>query len=358
MNTPYEDLVNFFGVLTYRGKPEWVSPNKTVYEDEAVVLRRFDEDRSGDPILIVPPQAGHHSCIADYSPDHSLVQTCLANTTNPVFVIEWKSSTYKRKEESIGDLVKQMILCVKMAGSRVTLAGLCQGGWLSAIYTALFPKDVKALILAASPIDFTAGGGKIQDIVNKIPFWYYQYMVSCGGGNMSGDYMLMGWKLMNSYDRFVGDYVNLWLNVGDENYIERTKRFSRWYEYTQDISGRWYLEAVKDLFKENKLVKGELKVLDTFVDLKAITCPLALLAGERDDITLIPQVHNIADHVSTPKAHIFKAIIPNAGHISVFMGKRALQHEWPEALQFLRELKYSRQGKRTSSDSPGTAASV
>lgn len=358
MNTPYEDLMKFFGVLMYRGEPEWVSHNRKIYEDEAVVLRRFDEGRSGDPLLIVPPQAGHHSSIADYSPDHSLVKTCLANTSNPVFVIEWKSSTYKRREESISDLVKQLMLCVKMAGPRVTLAGLCQGGWLSAIYTALFQEDVKALILAASPIDFTAGGGKIQDIVNTIPFWYYQHMVSCGGGNMSGDYMLMGWKLMNPYDRFVGDYVNLWLNVGDESYIERAKRFSRWYDYTQDISGRWYLEAVKELFKENKLIKGELKVLGTYVDLKSITCPLALLAGERDDITLIPQVHNIANLVSTPKPHIFKAIIPNAGHISVFMGKRALRHEWPDALQFLRELKCSKQMKRISCDSSGMPADI
>ncbi|HQG32482.1 MAG TPA: alpha/beta fold hydrolase [Deltaproteobacteria bacterium] len=358
MNTPYEDLVNFFGVLMYRGEPEWVSSNRKIFEDDAVILRRFDEDRSGEPLLIVPPQAGHHSSIADYSSDHSLVKTCLANTSSPVFAIEWKPSTCKRQGEGIDDLVKQLMLCVKMAGPRVTLAGLCQGGWLSAIYTSLFPRDVKALILAASPIDFSAGGGKIQEIVNTIPFWYYRYMVSCGGGNMLGDYMLMGWKLMNPYDRFVGDYVNLWLNVGNRSYIERAKRFSRWYEYTQDISGRWYLEVVKDLFKENKLIKGELEVLGTRVDLKAITCPLALLAGERDDITLIPQVHNIADHASTPKAHIFKAIIPNAGHISVFMGKRALQHEWPDALRFLRELKDAKKERRTSSDSPGMAASI
>jgi len=231
-----------------------------------------------------------------------------------------------------------LLMCVKIAGASgpVTLAGLCQGGWLSAIYAAMFPRDVRALILAASPIDFTAGGGKIQDIVNTIPFWYYQYMVGCGGGNMSGDLMLMGWKVMNAYDRYVGDYLNLWINVRSESYHSRTRRFMGWYDYTQDIPGSWYLQVVKDLFKDNKLIKGEFEVLGRKVDLSDISCPLVLLAGERDDITLTPQVHNTEHHVSTPAAHIFKSIIPKAGHISVFMGQRALQHEWPEALAFLR----------------------
>jgi hypothetical protein len=40
-------------------------------------------------------------------------------------------------------------------------------------------------------------------------------------------------------------------------------------------------------------------------------------------------------YASTPRDHIFKAVIPAAGHISVFMGRRALRHEWPEALRFV-----------------------
>jgi poly(3-hydroxybutyrate) depolymerase len=344
MATPYEDLMKFYSTAFYRGKPEWSTPNSAIYEDDAVVLRRFGDGRTGEPLLIVPPQAGHHSCIADYSPDHSLVRTCLKETTGPVFAIEWKSSTSKRKNETVDDLVKQMIMCVKMAGAPVTIAGLCQGGWLSAIYAAVFPRDVRALILAASPIDFTAGGGKIQDIVNTLPFWYYQYMVGCGCGNMSGDLMLMGWKIMNAYDRYMGDYLNLWINVRSDSFHERTKRFMGWYDYTQDIPGSWYLQVVKDLFQDNKLIKGEFKVFGENVDLANITCPLALLAGQRDDITLTPQVHNTELYVSTPEENIYKTIIPRAGHISVFMGQRALQHEWPEALEFLR--KHLPEGKR------------
>lgn len=348
MTTPYEDLVKFYGTALSRSKPEWTTPNRIIYEDDAVILRRFDENRAGDPILIVPPQAAHHSSIADYAPGQSLVQTCLALSTHPILVVEWKPSTYARRVETIDDLVKQMLVCVKMAGSPVILAGLCQGGWLSAIYTAIFPKDVRALILAAAPIDFTAGGGKIQDMVNFLPMSFYQYIVNCGGGNMPGDAILTGFKLMNFYDRFIGDYLNLWINVRDEKYHERVRRFSRWYEYTQDLSGAWYLEVVDKLFKQNQLIKGTLEIFGERVDLGKISCPLGLLAGERDDITLVPQVHNLEHFASTPREKIFKAVIPNAGHISVFMGKRALKYEWPDTLQFIEKTAYPQKRKETA----------
>jgi poly(3-hydroxybutyrate) depolymerase len=335
MIMPIIDLARFFNTAGHRSKPEWMSTNQKVYEDNAVILRRFDEARPGEPILIVPPQAGHHSSIADYAPGRSLVQACLEHTDKPVYAIEWRPSTPARSNESIEDLVKQLMVCVKKVRGQVVLVGLCQGGWLATIYAALFQEDVKALVLAAAPIDFTAGGGKLQDVVQQQPMQYYKGLVSCGMGNMSGDLMLMGWKLMNPYDRFIKNFVNIWVNVRDESYLQRTRKFQEWYEYTQDISGKWYLEAVESLFKENRLIKGRLNVFGEYVDLSRITCPLALLAGERDDITLPPQVHNLARYASTPKEQVFQAVIPEAGHISVFMGTRALQHEWPQALQFI-----------------------
>jgi poly(3-hydroxybutyrate) depolymerase len=154
---------------------------------------------------------------------------------------------------------------------------------------------------------------------------------------MPGDFMLMGWKLLNFYDRFVSDYVNLWVNVRDEQYLERARRFQTWYEYTQNISGSWYLEAVEKLFMKNLLIKGELTVLGRQIDLHAITCPVAMLAGEKDDITLVPQLFNMSSYVSTSPENIFQTVVKDAGHISVFMGKSALKDHWPAALRFVLE---------------------
>ena len=121
-----------------------------------------------------------------------------------------------------------------------------------------------------------------------------------------------------------------------EETIKNFLRMEKWIFDSPDQAGETYRQFIKDMYQQNKLIKGELTVLGKPVNLGNISCPLVLLAGQRDDITLIPQVHNTEDYVSTPKENIFKAIIPRAGHISVFMGQRALQHEWPDALEFLR----------------------
>lgn len=337
MYDPYIDIAKFMETATYRCTPEFITANTIIHEDKAVILRRFDEDRTGAPLIIVPPQAGHHSSIADYAQEQSLVQTCLKETTLPVYVIEWKPSTPTRQHETISDLVLQLRLCVHGAGEPVILVGLCQGGWLCAIYASLYPQDVKALMLAAAPIDFTAGGGKLQDVVQGMPIDFYQWLVAMGFGNMLGDMMLMGWKIMNPYERFVSDFINLWVNVRDDRYLERSKQFQTWYEYTQNISGRWYLQAVDKLFKKNHLIQGKLKVLGKYVDLHTITCPIAMLAGEKDDITLVPQLFNMSSYVATKPEDIFQTVVEDAGHISVFMGRKALKDHWPPALRFTLE---------------------
>jgi len=329
------DVVNFVETASYRKTPRFMTPNTVAYEDSAVTLRRFDSDRTDIPILIIPPQAGHHSSIADYAEGQSLVQACLNETTRPVYVIEWRTSSPYRCSEKIDDLVLQLHACVQKIGSPVILTGLCQGGWLAAIYCCLHPRNVTSLALAAAPIDFTAGGGKIQDIVQRLPISFYRMMVTLGCGTMPGDFMLAGWKLMNSYDRFVRDYVNIWVNTRNDAYLERTKKFQTWYEYTQDISGGWYLEAVENLFMKNLLIKGELFILGRKIELGSISCPVAMLAGEKDDITLVPQLFNLRKYISTPGENILQSIVKGAGHISVFMGKTALKENWPAALRFL-----------------------
>jgi len=233
--------------------------------------------------------------------------------------------------------VLQLHTCIEKIGEPVILAGLCQGGWLSTIYACLYPENVRALILAAAPIDFTAGGGKVQDIVKKMPLSYYQTLVALGMGTMPGDFMLTGWKILNPYERFVRDFVNVWVNTGDPTSLERTKKFQSWYEYTQDISGSWYLEAVDKLFMRNLLIKGELEVLGKPIRLQTISIPVAMLAGEKDDITLVPQLFNMSNYISTPRENIFQTVVKGAGHISVFMGRSALKDHWPEVLRFLME---------------------
>ena len=63
-----------------RKKPAWSSRNEVVIDSGFAALRDFsDGSRSRVvPTVVLPPQAGHHSCIVDYSRDQSQIQTIKA----------------------------------------------------------------------------------------------------------------------------------------------------------------------------------------------------------------------------------------------------------------------------------------
>ncbi len=100
----------------------WYSAYHCVYEDAAIRLLQFNTGE-GTPLLIVPPQAGHHSYIADFGQDQSLVQCAMAHTERPVFAVEWKSCTFERRHEGISELQSQLNTAVDHAGCNVTLVG-------------------------------------------------------------------------------------------------------------------------------------------------------------------------------------------------------------------------------------------
>lgn len=328
--------MNYFDVAFPKSPPTWYSKYEVTYESSAFRLLCFRYVKNKESTLVVPPQAGHASTIADYDDGKSLVQTTLACTDGSVYCIDWKSATYERKDETIEDLIDQLRdAFLLIDDSEAHLIGLCQGGWLSAVYAALYPEDVLSLLPIAAPIDFHAGGGVIYETITKYGMTPYRQTVFLCGGLMPGSLMLAGWKMMHPIERFLGDYLDIYKDVQDENIskLEATKRFRTWYEWTQDLAGAWYLEACEKLFLNNDLVNNRLHLKGQLVDLSRINCRVAMIAGEDDDITLRSHLFALKDYVSSQAT--MSIIIPSCGHIGCFMG-RASQRHISQAIQWTR----------------------
>ena len=345
-NMLYETLRFWNTVLkTHTASQDWNIDNEIILEKKQLLLRRFHRgDPSSPPILVVPPNAGHHSNIAE-----RLLQTCIdATPERSIYSIDWPGADSSNKGYGIEDMVCELQSCVEAVGNRVHLFTLCQGAWVSAIYASLFPRTVLSYTNGAGPIDFRAGNGKIKDYCSVMPDSFFKGLVQYNGGIQTGLNQVLGFKNLNPFERWVSDYMNLWLDIlsGEEKKIERWKRFKQWYEHTVDLDGKWYLEAVQELFKKNKLIKGELEVLSKKVDLANISCPVFLLAGERDDITPPKQVFNMADYVSGPT---WKALIEDAGHIGVFVKSASLEY-WKSIIRQLDILENGLQANTRISD--------
>lgn len=317
-----------------RPAPTWSTSNQVRIDLHTLQLRDFSPTARGPFTLIVPPYAGHSSTIADFQKGQSLVEALLAHGANRVAATDWKAASTTTKTYDIDNYLAELNVCVEDLGGHVDLIGLCQGGWLSAMYAARFPHKVRTLVLAGSPIDTDAGDTAIKDYAHRLPTAFYERLVKLGGGMLRGEFMLMGFKSMHPDKQYVGKFVDLYRNIDNTENRRRFEEFERWYEYTIDLPGTWYLQVITQLFKENRFAKGTFVGLGRLLSLKDVTCPVFLLAGDEDDVTPREQVFNAADRLGTPANKIIKEMT-TGGHIGLFMGKETLIKTWPKIASWI-----------------------
>ncbi len=320
-------------------KPVWATPNDVLLDLNTLRLRDFStpasrREKGVIPTIIVAPYAGHTSTIADYAPGQSLVETLQAGGIRRVLCTDWKSATAEMKDFNIDIYLAELNALVDDLGGAVNLIGLCQGGWMAAMYAARYPDKVTTLVAAGTPLDADAGDGFIKQIAQDQPMSFFEGLVTMGGGLMRGKFMLAGWKGMHPEEHYFKKYLELYEHIEDPGYLKKNEEFERWYENPLDLPGRWYLQAIRQLFKDNRFCKGEFAALGRTIGLRDITCPTFLMAGEGDDITPYPQVFEADGWLSTPKNKIVKQLAPG-GHIGLFMGSRTLQDYWPSVARWI-----------------------
>lgn len=329
--TDWLKFVREANAISFPPKPDWVTPNTVKLDSDTMWLRDFSDDSAASasdiPVIIDAPYAGHPSTIADYDDGQSLVQTLKAAGIKRLYVTDWKSATHDMRDYGIDKYLLELSEAVDAVGGRAHLVGLCQGGWLSTMLAARFPEKVSSLVLAGSPIDTHAGNGPVTKMGKRTPMSYYRSLVALGRGRMRGRFMLAAWKNMHPDEHYWGKFIDLHDNIRNDEYLKRARHFASWYEHTVDLPGRMYLEAVKQLFKLNRLARGKFIALGKPISLKTITVPVYLLAGEDDDITTKEQVFGAAELLGTPKEKIVSELAPG-GHIGLFMGSKTLKEHW------------------------------
>ena len=291
---------------------------------------------NGIPTLVNAPYAGHSSMIADYHEGQSLMQTLKASGVRHLFLTDWHSATLDMKDLEVDQYLAELLACVDDLGGRVNLVGLCQGGWMGAMLAARYPDKVASLVLAGSPIDTHAGKGPLVKMVKESPMGFYADLVASGSGLMLGKTMLVGWKNMHPEQHYVQEHIDLYEHIDDPAWLSKTEAFERWYENPLDLPGRWYLQVVDQLFKQNLLARNRYVALGRTLNLKDLTCPLYLLAGEDDDITTYEQVFAAETLCGTPASRIDKRTVPG-GHVGLFMGARTLKEVWPKIAAWICE---------------------
>ncbi len=313
----------------------FATPSTVALDLRTMRLRDYSTRGSDVPIIVHAPFAGHDAVIADFHERQSLMRCLQHHAGGRLFLTDWKSGHPGIRDFGIDDYLAELLVAVDHAGGRAHLVGLCQGGWACAMLAARFPHKIASLVLAGAPLDLSAGDGAIKRAVQTLPQGFYEQLVSFGGGYLRGATMLQGFKTMHPFEQYVEKYIHLYEHANEPDFRERIERFAGWFEHPIDLPGRWYLQAVRELFHDNRFFDGTFVGLGQTLSISDIRCPVYLLAGEDDDITPPAQVHNARARLSTPPGRIESRTVPG-GHVGLFMSHRTVGDTWPGIAGWIR----------------------
>lgn len=308
----------------------WTSANVVVLELSSMRLRDFSFSADGSATLICAPYALHGATVTDFAPGHSVVEALCRGGLSRVFVTDWRSATMETRYFTIDNYLADLNVAVDEIGPPVDLVGLCQGGWLALVYAARFPKKVRRLVLVGAPIDVAAAESQLSHFVAGVPLGMFDEFVRLGEGIVHGDRMLQSWG--------ISDQAEAALQMPDDFDPARRRelidRFRQWYAETIDLPGSFYLQVVEWLFRENRIAEGRFVALGQCIDLAKLRVPIFLLAASHDEVVPRDQLFAVARLVATPTEHLTEMTEP-CGHLSLFLGAKALGGAWQEIAQWL-----------------------
>ena len=319
-------------------RPEWVTPNHLTIELPTLLLRDFSAGRPGTPTLICAPYALHGATVADFAPGHSLIEVLQAQGRVNLHAVEWRSATPQMRLYCIDTLFADLNVAVDEFGGPVDLIGLCQGGWMALAYAARFPAKVRRLVIAGAPIDVAAADSGLSRLATRTPISIFAELLKVGDGRLLGQMMLDLWGPAPTEKAAIRG--ELQIEAADPGAAlspqesELHERFRKWYDWTVDLPGIYYLEVVQWLYKENRLAQGTFFALGRRIDLAQVKLPLLLLAGRDDQIIAPPQVLSTASLVGTSPDDI-KTLVAPSTHLGLFMGRDTLARFWPEIVAWL-----------------------
>lgn len=290
-----------------------------VIETPVFILHQFNIE-PGIPIFVVPPHAGRHGNIAQ-----NLIDKCV-KAGRQTYAVELLSATQETKNTSISDLVAMLKTCQEYIGPVIDLVGLCQGGWLSAIFAAKYHGVVRKLALHASPINTQTGEDNCIEKYMKILFIieYQKVVVAINGGIQPGYLQWFAFAMVNPKAVYIDRWTEMQRLIwdSDENGLEKWKKNNAWHDTPQDLAGVWFLDCLEHHFGLNDLYNGKWIVNNELVDLSRITCPVWLYAGEDDEITHQKQLFDLGNKVSGP---VIKILFQGARHTKIFTGRKELE---------------------------------
>ena len=294
-------------------------------------------------IPVVPPEARHRvplllvfalmnrPTILDLRPGHSFVEFMVARGYD-VYLLDWGIPGFEDKDLKFDDYVldymTRAIRKVKaLSGSEdFSLLGWCIGAILTTIYASMRPDDgLRNLLLLTAPLDFSRP--KELTFAQWTDEKHFDVdRVLSTYGNMPGEMIDYGAKALKPIENYIANYLKLWENLDNPRVVESWHAMNTWVTDIFPMAGGAYRQLIVDFYRNNRLMKGELKIRGELVNLKRLRANLLTVIAEGDHITPPCQSEGVLEKISSTDTEIFR--VPG-GHIGIMAGSGAQKQTWP-----------------------------
>ena len=317
------------------------TPYRIALSLPGVVLREYEGGCAGGPVLLAIPAPIKNADIWDLAPWASVVRRCQRESIS-VYLIEWTPPHVDQAHFGLAEYALRFVdECLGAVAARtgaqcVLLAGHSLGGTLAAIYAALRPQRVAALLLLAAPLHF---GPRIGAFASAATIAAKALTLSVDGGNVPGS--LLGAA------SFVADPVTFgwrrwrdWLSAADMRAIETNLRVERWALAETPIARRLFEEVIQFLYCEDRLTRGTLRLGASRVAPQAVRAPL-LCVLDRQCRVVPPEAilpfYQAAG--SSDKRLLWHARERGLSfqHVGVLVGREAHRQLWPLVVRWLHD---------------------
>lgn len=313
------------------------APKHLVWQDGKVKLYHFENTaklKAKTPVLISYALVNRWEMM-DLQPNRSFIRKLLSEGID-VYVIDWGYATSIDRYKTMGDYILGNIndcvdyICDTKDIDSVNLLGVCQGGTFSLIYSALHPEKIKNLITLVTPVDFESNEGLLFKWAKDMDV---DAVVDGFNGVVSGEFLNTGFDLLKPMNK-ARKYMALPKTMQNKDTLMNFLRMEYWVADSPDQAGETYRQFIKEMYQQNKLIKGEFELEGLPVDLKNITMPILTIYAKHDHIVPPATTRPINDVVGSKDKELME--FPG-GHIGVFVGGRSQKLLTPAVAKWLIE---------------------
>jgi len=316
------------------------TPYEVVFQEDKMRVLYYDPKKSGaketynTPLLIVYALI-NRQYMMDLQPDRSMLKKLLEAGIE-VYMIDWGYPTKSDKFLVLEDYIRGYInnavdfIRKRSGNDKINLMGVCQGGTFSSIYTALYPEKIKNFIPIVAPFDFDIDDGLLFIWSKKMNI---QKVVESFDGLVSGDFMNVGFLLLNPFRLMVGKYAGFMEHFDDQAFVQNFLRMEKWIFDSPAQAGSAFLEFIEKMYKQNQLVENKLYIGDKKIDLKRITMPVLNIYAKYDHLVPPSSSKPLKKLVNTDD---YEEVELPVGHIGIFVSSKSQNDLCPKIIKWIK----------------------